>query len=126
MSHPWWKMAPTPTPSSRPGTGAGAEVVPWFPEPPRTFPASRIKCSAPGCSFQSGEISTASLGTGLKAFCEYHATGHELTSRELFWKLPCACGKAASGFSSTRAGVIERHSEDKCLEQPLESNAAVH
>jgi hypothetical protein len=119
MSHPWWKAAPSLTEVPRPAETPLRPGVPWKEEAPKSPGRNRIKCSAPGCTIESGEIATASLGAGLKPFCEHHATGRDSGSRELFWKLPCACGRAAEGFARAAGGLLARHTESRCVERTI-------
>jgi len=124
MSTPWWKGAPPPTtPTLDP------DAKPWAEEPgrpataaPTGFEATKLRCSAPGCAFEGDASTTATLGGGLRPFCQHHATGGELVVADLIWKLPCACGRAADGFSQVVGGFSASHNADKCLERTVAAN----
>jgi hypothetical protein len=124
MSHPWWKTAPPPPANGEVEKPATAGL-PWkeerVAEPVRTYGRNRIKCSAPGCNVESSEITTATLGPGLKPYCEHHATGRDSIGRELFWKLPCACGRVGDGFVRAAGGFMARHTEARCIERTMSS-----
>ena len=107
MSFPWWKTAPTPVPN--------APAMPWPEEAPKEFGATKIRCSAEGCTVEGSDFVTAALGPGVRPYCQHHATGGELKIRDLLWKLPCACGKVADGFREVIGGFSAVHTERKCI-----------
>jgi hypothetical protein len=112
MSFPWWKSTPTP---------AGGTPMPWADESPNEFSATRIRCSAEGCTFEGTDFVTAALGPGVRPYCQHHATGAELKIRDLMWKLPCACGRVADGFQEVIGGYSATHTERKCVLRTIQA-----
>jgi len=109
MSHPWWKIAPTPAPMPK------ASSVPWSDEAPNQFSTTKLRCSAEGCTFESSDLITSTLGPGVRPYCQHHATGGEMKIRDMLWRLPCACGKFADGYQQAIGGFTGLHSERKCI-----------
>jgi hypothetical protein len=75
----------------------------------------RLRCSAQGCSFESDVFHAEVKGEGARPFCEHHATGKDVDGKELFWMVPCACGKVAAGFERDAGGSTASHSERQCI-----------
>jgi len=128
MSIPWWKNAPTPPTGTPAAADPEADAKPWAEEPVRPAPAptrlraNAIRCSAPGCGFVSDASTTATLGGGLRPFCQHHATGGELVIADLMWCLPCACGRVADGFQQVVGGFSATHTAARCLQRTVEAS----
>jgi len=80
-----------------------------------------MRCSAAGCSFEGDTPSV--IPAGLQPFCGFHALGKEMETRQLFLRLPCACGRASASFQRTVGGFYARHTEDKCIEKTTQAAA---
>jgi hypothetical protein len=81
-----------------------------------------MRCSAEGCSFQSNEIAPGSQGPDHRPFCGYHVMGRETSSREIFLRVPCVCGRVAAGFDRVAGGFSARHTERICLERTIQAS----
>jgi hypothetical protein len=129
MSIPWWKTAPTPAPEVRPEPDRAGPARPWSEGTPQGahptptgFESNKLRCSAEGCTFESGASMTAMLGPGQRPYCQHHATGGELKVADLIWRPPCACGRVADGFRQVVGGFSASHTADKCIERTMRAN----
>ena len=108
MSEPWWKMAPNPAAAQKPAPPTGA---------PRGegLPGKRHRCSAEGCRFESAAFHSPAASPDALPYCERHATGRDVDGTELFWAVPCACGRVAAGFERDAGGQTASHTERQCI-----------
>jgi hypothetical protein len=79
------------------------------------LPAKRQRCSAEGCHFESALFHAKAVDPEARPYCERHATGRDVNGTELFWAVPCACGRVAAGFDRDAGGQTARHSERQCI-----------
>jgi hypothetical protein len=108
MSEPWWKLAPNPD--------APNPVATEKPAPPVAAARGlRLRCSAEGCQFESDLFHSPAAGPELRPYCERHLKGRDVEGTELFWALPCACGRVAAGYEREAGASTATHSERRCI-----------
>jgi len=108
MSEPWWKMAPNPAAVEKP-------VPPHEPHREGGLPAKRYRCSAEGCHVEGSVFHAPSPAPDARPYCERHATGRDVEGTEMFWALPCACGRVAAGFERDAGGQTASHTQRQCI-----------
>jgi hypothetical protein len=81
-----------------------------------------MRCSAEGCSFESDQIAPGSRSPAQRPFCGYHVVGRETASREIFLRVPCVCGRVATGFERIAGGFSARHTERICIERTIQAS----
>ncbi len=110
MSEAWWKQAPSPV-------APRSDIKP--PPPVEAARGPRLRCSAEGCRFESDLFHSPARGPDLRPYCERHFKGRDVEGTELFWAVPCACGRVAAGYERDSGGSTASHSERQCIVRTL-------